>query len=568
MSKKKPSETITENIFRSYYGVNTFIEKSAIPSHYGFLSKKGTDNDGYPDFFKDLKDLDYAIVVEAKAIKHSEAEADVQFYMTNNEVSKDLIGIAISGQEISQIKVTYFYKLKDSNEILSFKIRDSLISIESLHKKFLKHKNGEFISNDELIKVLKELNEIFNAENRIRDTDRSLFFSGLMIALTNNNFRNTYQNIVAPSKEELSSVNIAVLEAHYLNKAIVDAISEQLKSKINNLSKEFSWADKFSFIKTIDFSLKDYKKIIKKIEEKIYIPYTLDEKQDILGRAYKIFLSRAGNAENKNIILTPDHIKGLMVKLARLNINDVVLDTCTGSGGFLMESMEKLINLAGDNDELINNIKEKQLIGFEVDTVLFALACSNMFLHGDGKTNLLFRSSLLQNNSENIVNSTDEDLLNYIRQLKPTKCIINPPYENKNPILFTKQALEYLEANGKLIIIMPTTTLTKNQKPNGLAHKILEIAKLDFVIKMPMSIFSEQKRIVNTSIFGFTKTPHHKDDEVIFYHLKEDGLVSIQHKGRVDKFNRWDDIENQIIDSINNSREVDGICEKKENISR
>lgn len=563
MRDTKPSETVTENIFRSHYGVNEFIEKSAIPSHYGFLSKNGTDKEGYPDFFKDVEEQGYAIVVEAKAVKHSEAESDIQFYMANNKINKDLIGIAISGQDASQVKVSYFYKLKSTDQILPFKIKDSLISLESLHEKFLKHKNGEFISEDELVSVLKELNEIFHAENKIRDTDRSLFFSGLMIALTNNNFRSIYQNITAPSKDELASVKVAVLEAHHLNKAIIDAITKQLESKINNLSKEFSWADKFSFIKTIDYSLEDYKNIIRKIEQKIYTPYILDEKQDILGKAYKIFLSRAGSAENKNIILTPDHIKGLMVKLARLNINDVVLDTCTGSGGFLMDAMEKLINMANDNDEIIERIKEKQLIGFEVDSVLFALACSNMFLHGDGKTNLLYRSSLLQDSGENIVNSTDKDLLDYIRKLKPTKCIINPPYENKNPILFTKQALEYLEPNGKLIIIMPTPTLTKNQKNNGITHDILKMAKLDFVIKMPMNIFSEQKRTVNTSIFGFTKTPHDVDDEVLFYHLKEDGLVSVQHKGRVDKFNKWNDIESQIIHAINNSKEIDGVSEKR-----
>lgn len=555
------SETVTENIFRKQYGAGKFIEKSAIPKHYGFQSKKGTNNKGYPDFFKDLDD--YAIIVEAKAIKHSEAETEVQFYMLNNQIDKDLIGIAISGQDISQIKVTYFYKLKGSSEILPFKVKDSLIPLNSLHKKFLKHKNGEFISNEELTTILKNLNETFHADNKIRDTDRSLFFSGLMIALTNNNFRNIYQNITIPSKEEIASVKVAILEAHNLNKAIVEAITKQLESKINNLSKEYSWADKFSFIKNVDFPLVKYKEIIKIIEEKIYTPYMLDEKQDILGKAYKIFLSRAGSAENKNIILTPDHIKGLMIKLARLNVSDVVLDTCTGSGGFLMEAMEKMLNLANDNDSIIANIKEKQLIGFEVDSVLFALACSNMFLHGDGRTNLLYRSSLLKNDTENIINSTDNDLLMYIRSLKPTKCIINPPYENKNPILFTKQALDYLEPNGKLIIIMPTPTLVKHQKNGGLTHDILKMAKLDFVIKMPQNIFTEQKRTVNTSIFGFTKTSHDKNDDVLFYNLKDDGLISIQHKGRLDKNNRWNDIENEIIDCLNNSKEIKNICEKR-----
>ncbi len=44
------SETITESIFREFYGLESFIEKSAIPSHYGFKSKKGTGYKGYPDF--------------------------------------------------------------------------------------------------------------------------------------------------------------------------------------------------------------------------------------------------------------------------------------------------------------------------------------------------------------------------------------------------------------------------------------------------------------------------------------------------------------------------------------
>ena len=47
--------------------------------------------------------------------------------------------------------------------------------------------------------------------------------------------------------------------------------------------------------------------------------------------------------------------------------------------------------------------------------------------------------------------------------MKPTRVIINPPYENNNLIKFTLQALNYLEPGGKLVIIMPTPTLTHNQ---------------------------------------------------------------------------------------------------------
>ena len=560
---EKVSETITENIFRNFYSKDNFIEKSAIPEIYGFISKnkKNSNEKGYPDFFLDNPKNDFILVVEAKALKHSQAEEDVKWYMEHNNIKKNIVGIAISGQILNQIKVTYYYKEKNK-EIIKFQVKDKLLTIDNIGKALNKRVNGETISNEELIKTIKKLNEQFNKNNRVRSTDRSLFFSGLLIALTNNNFRNTYEAIEAPSEEEISKTDLTILEAYNLNEAIIEAISKQLNKKINNLSKEFLWKDKFSFIRNIDYSLKEYKTIINTIRDKIYKPSKNEEKQHILGKAYKLFLSRGGKAEDKNIILTPDHVKGLMVKLARLSVDDVVIDTCMGSGGFLMEAMEKMEYQAKDDIQKLTNIFENQLIGFEIDSILFALACSNMYLHGDGRSNLLYRSSLLFSDTNGkIVNNKDKILHEYIKKMKPTKCIINPPYETDSPIKFTKQALNYIEKNGKLIIIMPTPTLNKHR--NDITKDILEIAKLDFVIKMPYNLFNEQGRTVNTSIFGFTKTPHQIDDEVLFVNLKDDGFESIQHKGRIDIYNRWNDIENNVLDIVNNNKEINKVSIKK-----
>lgn len=557
MSRK--SETVTENIFRDYYGPQTFVEKSAIQNEFGFKSKNDTNCKGYPDFL--LEEENYIIVVEAKATEQAKAVVEVKHYMLKNNITKDIIGIAVSGQDIGNMNVDYFLKTNKASTIKCILEKSTLLTLVNIGKIYRKHRYGESISSKNLIKTLNQLNKTFNDKNKVKDTERSLFFSGLMISLKDNTFRDTYKNIQAPSREEISTVNVTVLESHNLNTAILDAITRQLADKINNLSKSYSWKDRFSFIKNIDYSLKEYKEIISKIEKNIFNPFQNEEKQDILAKAYRIFLKRAGKIDNKNIILTPGHIKSLMVALARINVDDVILDTCTGTGGFLMEAMEKLISLANNNEDKIKEIKKKQLIGFEVDSVLFALACSNMFLHGDGRTNLLFRSSLINDSNQNILNNKDKDLFDYIHRLKPTKCIINPPYEKNNSIKFAIQAIQYLEPNGKLIIIMPTPTLTKNQ--NGLTEELLKIAKLDFVIKMPYKLFSEQKRTVNTSVFGFTKTPHQENNEVMFYNLEDDGFVSIQHKGRVDKNNSWSGIRANIIDCIVNHKEYEDICIKK-----
>lgn len=561
--KKKISEANTEKIFREFYGAGTFIEKSAIPSEYGFKSKnEDSDKEGYPDFFYESDDCEFVIVVEAKKNNHNLAEKEVQFYMKENELTQDVIGMAVSGQDSCLYKVTYYLKKFGEKSIKKLDV-DTLITIDNIKKVYKKSKGNELTTEENLVKTLNALNKQFHNEDIVRDTDRSLFFSGIMIALKDPTFRNTYKSIQKPTEAEAAQSKAKLYEAHNLSEAIVNAIDRQLSTKINNLSKEYNWRDRFTFIKSIDYSLVKFKNLIKTIENNIFIPFENEEKQDILGRAYKIFLSKAGKVDNKNIILTPDHIKELMVKLARLNVDDVVLDTCTGSGGFLMEAMETMVRLAKNNDKKIREIHDEQLIGFEIDPVLFTLACSNMFLHGDGRSKLIFRSSLLSDEHENIVYASDEELFSEIRKWKPTKVIINPPYENNKPILFTLQALKYLEPNGKLIIIMPTPTLTHNQKSGGLTEEVLKNGKLDFVIKMPERLFSEQKRTVNTSIFGFTKTPQQKNDKVLFYDLSDDGFVSKQHKGRIDKDGRWHERESKILDIIFNNIEISGVSEKR-----
>lgn len=549
----KTSETKTENLFRGFYGVKTFIEKSAIPAECGFKSKSGGSHVGYPDFFR--ADDDVSFVVEAKPSDHEKACDEVQSYLSNNDLQCDLIGLAVSGQSAGHVKLTAFVRI-DGQLPISLLHAEAFVPLKDLIREYRKKKYGDSITDEGLMSVLRDLNKEFHNEMHIKDTERSLFFAGIMIALKDKTFYSTYQ-YVGKAEQPTKQGSQKLVEAHNLNRMMLDAIESQIAQGVNNKSKEYNWRDRFSFIKNIDYPLVAYKALIRKIQERIFNPFKLEEKQDILARAYRIFLSRAGNVENRNIILTPDHVKRLMIALARINVDDVVLDTCTGSGGFLMEAMDELIGLANHDAKKIAKIKTRQLIGIELDPTLFALACSNMFLHGDGRTNLIFRSSLLSDG-----NKDDAAFLKYIRQFKPNKVIINPPYENNGSIMFTKQALEYMETGGRLIIIMPTPTLNKNVG-TGLTEEVLRMARLDFVIKMPNNLFSEQKRSVNTSIFGFTKGRHLPQDEVIFYNMDDDGFVSVQHKGRVDKHGKWEAIFNNAVGRLVSNKKVNAEYESR-----
>lgn len=539
------AESTTENLFRDFHGSMTFIEKHDIPKKFGFRSKvEGSDDDGYPDFFKDMGD--WLIVAEAKSGKpgarssHAAAVAEVRGYMSSNAVpDTDIVGIAVSGQTEESLTVDYFFRKGGNEEIEVIEGLRSLVPLNVLAKHYTTVAHGDPLSDAELRRFLVRLNERFHKDSRVRDTERSLFFSALMIALDDSLFRAVYQAQVKPDDPRL-------VEARYLNDQIVEAVKRQLSKKVNSQSKRIDWEDRFAFVKTVDIPLDEYKEIIQDIDERVHQPSKQTTKRDVLGRAYKIFLSRAGKMDNKNIILTPDHIIKLMVDLAELERDDVVLDTCMGSGGFLMEAMEQLVEKAHGDTARIEHIHEHQLVGIELDAVLFALACSNMFLHGDGRSNLLYRDSLITRDRTFGVAKADQALRKYIKGLKPNKAVINPPYEHDNPINFTMSALEYLGDGGRLVVIMPNNVLSRssNAKP---VQTILEKAQLDFVIDMPQQLFFEQGRGVKTCIFGFTKTSngHRKDSQVTFVDMSDDGHEVRPGAGRRDT-GRWPAIEDEV----------------------
>ena len=97
-------------------------------------------------------------------------------------------------------------------------------------------------------------------------------------------------------------------------------------------------------------------------------------------------------------MFTPDHITSLMYRLIDVNKNDVILDAACGSGAFLVKSMCNMIKEAGGiTTEKADEIMKKQLYGIEFDREIFALACANMLIHKDGKTNIVQMDSRTPN---------------------------------------------------------------------------------------------------------------------------------------------------------------------------
>ena len=117
-------EPKNENLLRSFYGTNTFIEKADINKQkYPFKSKSGNGN-GYPDFFNDNSIDNWIIIVERKATDRKLAEQEVCYYMFNEGIKDkyNRIGIATSGEN------EYYFKTEKQNYNIfrSFKILSKL----------------------------------------------------------------------------------------------------------------------------------------------------------------------------------------------------------------------------------------------------------------------------------------------------------------------------------------------------------------------------------------------------------------------------------------------------------
>ena len=293
---------------------------------------------------------------------------------------------------------------------------------------------------------------------------------------------------------------------------------------------------------------------IEQIEENVAKPLEDSKNQkyiDAIGEMYTEFLRYANNEAKLGIVLTPPHITEFMCDLIDINKNDVVIDICCGTAGFLIAAMTKMIKDYKNDSEKIDYIKKNQIIGIEEKSNIHALGCANMILHGDGKSHIIQLDCFKASKNK------------YLHGKKITKALLNPPYKAKESpakqLEFVEKSLELLEPNGKCAAIVQMSCAIKNDnKVKQMKSKILSKHTLEAVVSMPDDLFYPVG--VVTCIMIFTAhIKHSKNHNTWFGYLKDDGFEKRKHKGRVDLKNKWKDIKDYFIHLLKNKQEKVGI---------
>lgn len=262
--------------------------------------------------------------------------------------------------------------------------------------------------------------------------------------------------------------------------------------------------------------------------------------EDVMGIFFNEF-NRYKKKSEHGQVFTPDHITSLMYRLIEVDKNDMVGDFACGSGAFLVKSMCNMIKEAGGvNTPKAKEIQKSQLYGIEFDREIFALACANMLIHKDGKTNL------------KQLDTRSEDSKKWIESIGITKILMNPPFEEKYGCMkIVTNVLDSVPAGTKCAFILPDKKLEKHG-----GKKLLKKHSLEKIIKLPEKTFNEG---VTTSIFIFTAGKPHKDKAIFACYISEDGLETVKNQGRQDIRNRWQDIEDYWVEVIRRQSGDDSI---------
>lgn len=259
--------------------------------------------------------------------------------------------------------------------------------------------------------------------------------------------------------------------------------------------------------------------------------------EDVMGIFFNEF-NRYKKKSESGQIFTPDHITTFMYRLLNVNMTDKVLDATCGSGAFLVKSMCNMIKESGGvNTDEAKQIKSCQLFGIEFDREIFALACANMLIHKDGKTNL-----------EQLDTRSDE-ARKWIKSKGITKVLMNPPYERKYGCMkIVQNVLDSVPSGTQCAFILPDKKLEKDYADKKYGNKLLKNHTLATIIKLPENLFFGVG--VTTSIFVFEAGKPQKGRNVIAYYIEEDGLETVKNQGRQDIKNRWQSIEDYWVKAI------------------
>lgn len=568
MSERKTEQLIRELLTGlNYYddeGILVEEQKSEDPEITKLLKgagKAGKGGKGAPEFIiTSAAYPDLVVVIECKAHVADHQSTDLNHpvayavdgaihYAKHLSKRYNVIAIGASGQDDKELKLSAYLIGKGAAEAgplldSSDQAVERLEELKTLHDYASRDPEVEKRRVSDLMGFARELHNFMRDYAKLSEAHKPLLISGILIALHDKVFRAKFGQI----------------KGEHLPKHLTKAIDDVIEEADIPQAKKAAMLQPYSFIAAHPILGQPMKgstrtplqQILADIDEHVF-PFITKVGEDIVGRFYGEFLRyTGGDGKGLGIVLTPRHVTELFCDLADLSANDVVLDTCCGTAGFLISAMHRMLNLPGVSERKRAAIKAKQLVGVEQQPEMYALAASNMILRGDGKANL-FQSS-----------SFESDTTEKVMALRPTVGFINPPYSQKGGDLhefnFIEHMLDCLQPNGIGIAIVPLGCAVGD---HPLKSAILKKHTLEAVMSMPEKLFYPVGTVTCIMVFRAHR-PHAKGYKTWLALWKDDGHIQTKANGRSDYHGRWADIRAAWLAAFRNREDIAGMSTRQE----
>ncbi|WP_445712059.1 HsdM family class I SAM-dependent methyltransferase [Flavobacterium sp.] len=455
----------------------------------------------------------------------------------------EAIAIGISGDNPNNVTIKVYYVFGSTDE--TYKLIESYTSLDFLESKksFAEFYKAATLTEDEKHKILidsqaklqeyaKKLNKLMH-NHAITAPQRVLYVSGMLLAMQDikQNGEEIKKGLVP---EDLKGINldkqrdgdtiVNQIENYLSLKEIPQDKKNLMMASFKEINKDSDRDKKIELDTIIGKLLPDLASVNKQIFTYIYenIFLSIDSMSghlDIMGEMYSEFLKYAlGDGKEIGIVLTPPYVTKMMTQILEVDENSKVMDLATGSAGFLISSMELMIDYAEQKYgkrtqkaiDKIKEIKKNQLLGVELDAQMFTLASTNMILRGDGSANIRKGSSF-------------KEPADLYKKFNADKLLLNPPFSFKeNGMPFIKFGLDNMQIGGKAAIIIQDSA--GSGRGTESCKAILKQNQLLASIKMPVDLFQPMAG-VQTSIYVVEHTgkKHDHKKQVKFIDFRNDG---------------------------------------------
>ena len=294
---------------------------------------------------------------------------------------------------------------------------------------------------------------------------------------------------------------------------------------------------------------------------------------DSKGRAFETFMGSFFRGDFGQYF-TPRNIVSFIVDSLPIKMNDRVLDTSCGSGGFLLHVLDKIRTEVRDfygwqdgEDESRechdrwHEFAECNLFGIEINEQISRTAKMNMIIHDDGHTNIVTADGLIppeelrqktnndgfQENSfdfvitnppfGSIVKQTERAYLHHYKLAMREGDWLNPNIKNSErpsqstEVLFIEQAEKYLKDGGYLAIVVPDGILT-NSSLQYVRDYISDTFRIIAIVSLPQTAFSANGAGVKSSVLFLKKfSSFVKQNRVQLRYKIQTNLISNSENG-------------------------------------